>query len=121
MLDKLKLLKEYKYYTITILVSLIVSNLLAYKFKKLTNDNYLYGALKKDTKWEHDAYLEMINAKYSFFHLTNVYENGNSEVVYSYNWEVFFISLFVLLGVMIFIRNTIYYDRIGQFFKSIKK
>lgn len=121
MTSKLRLFKEYKFYIITILLALVVSNLLAYKFKKLSSYYYLNKALKKKTEWGYNAYLEMINSKYSFFHLTTVFEDGRTEEVFSYNWEVFLISMALFLGVTIFIRNTIYYDTISQFFRGIKK
>ncbi len=110
-----------KYYILSIVISVFISNLLAYKFKKLTDNDYLYRALRQDTKWEHDAYLEMINARYSFFHLTTVFQNGNSIEIYSYNWEVFFVSLFIMVVVLVIIHNTIYYDKLLQFIYRIKR
>lgn len=121
MLEKLKLLKVHKFYAFAFVFSLMISNLLGYKFKKLTDFFILRDALRKDTKWEYDAYLDMIYSDYSFFHLNTVYANGRTVEVFSYNWEVFTTSLFLLMGLAIFIGETIYFDKLNQFFKNIKR
>jgi hypothetical protein len=100
-----------KYYLITIGISFFIGCYLGFKFKKFSNLYYLGRAAKKKAEWQRNTYLESITADDSFFTLTN----------YSFNWELFLLTIFILVLMVYLIRNTIYYEKIKDYIKSIKR
>ncbi len=110
--DYIKSLSERtKYYLITIGISLVVVTYLGFKYKSITDGYILNRAAKKANKWQSDLLIESFKSNGNFFTLKG----------YSFNWEIFIISFIILFAIAYFIRNTVYYEKIKDYIKSIKR
>lgn len=110
--DYIKSLSERtKYYLITIGISLVLVTYLGFKYKNITDGYILNLAAKKENKWQSDLLFESYKSNDNFFTLKG----------YSFNWEIFIISFIILFAIAYFIRNTVYYEKIKDYLKSIKR
>ncbi|MDN3491272.1 hypothetical protein [Winogradskyella bathintestinalis] len=107
----IKKVKSFRFYIIITALSFLVSTYFGFKYKELSNEYFLRKASLKKTEWQKDAYLDYVKSQDSFFEL-----NG-----YSFCWEWFLFTFLGLLLLAIVIRNTIFYDRIKSFIKSIRR
>lgn len=53
--------------------------------------------------------------------VAKIFAENSPEEYYDFNAGAQWIFWFLFIGIAIFIRNTIYYDKISGFFKSIKR
>lgn len=103
--------KKKKYYLFLFSISFVISTYLGFKFKSLSNPYYIKKALRKDNLWQKETYIESIKIQESFFGLKN----------FDFNWEVFLITSLSFIVIVLFIGNTIYYDKISNYIDKIKR
>tara|TARA_A100000171_G_scaffold20297_2_gene18712 strand:+ start:33704 stop:34276 length:573 start_codon:yes stop_codon:yes gene_type:complete len=100
-----------KYYLAIGIPLLVLSTYLGFRQKTINSVYVLNRASKKSAKWQRDDYLASEKAKDGFFDLTG----------YQFNLEVFLATFLIILILAFVIRNTIYYEKIRTYLKSIKR
>lgn len=100
-----------KFFGITIASGILIALYLGFRFKRISNTYLLGKAAKKQAEWQKEIFIQSYTANDGFFKLKG----------YSFNYEVFFLSLILIIGIAVFIWNTVYYEKLKNYLKSIRR